>query len=134
MTNHIPKYFRNILETLPNWTQRLLAASLGSFFTKERYCLVDRDYHAYAILNSALYAKSMGYPGMSCIEFGVASGKGIRNILKIIEHVTKLTGIDIRVYGFDTGTGLPSPLDYKDNPDKWGLGIIRCLAQKNYQR
>jgi hypothetical protein len=118
----MPKYRRNILETLPNWTQRLLVASLGSFFAKERYCLIDRDYHAYAILNSALYAKSMGYLGMSCIEFGVASGKGIRNIIKISEHVTKLTGIDIRVYGFDTGTGLPPPFDYRDNPDKWAAG------------
>ena len=113
---------RNILETLPKWSQSVLVQSFGSFIAKERYCLIDRDYHAYALLKSALYAKSMGYKGISCIEFGVASGNGIINILKISEHVTKLSGVDIRIYGFDTSTGLPLALDYRDNPDKWRAG------------
>ena len=32
------------------------------------------------------------------------------------EQITKILPIEIEVYGFDTGEGLPKPLDYRDLP------------------
>jgi hypothetical protein len=34
-------------------------------------------------------------------------------------------GIEIDVYGFDTGEGLPSPTDYRDLPFAWKKGFYR---------
>ena len=33
--------------SISNRIQRALAALFGSFYAKERYCLIARDYHAY---------------------------------------------------------------------------------------
>jgi hypothetical protein len=33
--------------------------------------------------------------------------------------VESVLGVGIDVYGFDTGTGLPKPLDYRDLPNLW---------------
>ena len=116
------KSLQNVVQAFPIGIQRALAALFGSFYAKERYCLIARDYHAYGLLKSAQYAKKRGYKGITCIEFGVASGEGLKNIIQISDQVAKLTGVDIKVFGFDTGSGLPPALDYRDNPEKWNVG------------
>ena len=44
--------------------------------------------------------------GMVC-EFGVASGAVLLNLAELAEPVGAETGIEIRIFGFDTGAGLP---------------------------
>jgi hypothetical protein len=36
--------------------------------------------------------------------------------------VTKTTGIEFDVYGFDTGAGMPSAIDYRDHPEHFQQG------------
>ena len=47
------------------------------------------------------------------LEFGVAGGAGLLSLERIAELVEGLTGVEIEVHGFDTGTGLPAPKDYR---------------------
>jgi hypothetical protein len=60
------------------------------------------------------------------IEFGVARGEGLVTMQEYAAEVEKETGIQILVYGFDSGKGLPSPTgDYRDHSDQWRTGDYR---------
>lgn len=75
------------------------------------------------VLAAADQASREGVEAISVIEFGVASGEGLRLLEKHAEAVEKATGVRIAVYGFDTGSGLPAPIgDYRDHPDVWQPG------------
>ena len=88
----------------------------GSFRMKVAFDLVVRQQYAFSILHAAERAKEFGKKGVTIVEFGVASGAGLLNMCKIAENALKSTGVEFRVFGFDTGTGLPPPHDYRDYP------------------
>jgi len=77
---------------------------------------IDRPHYGYCILQAAKLAKSLGYPRISIIEFGCGGGNGLINAEMHIEEVSKIVPIDIELYGFDSGSGLPHPQDYRDMP------------------
>ena len=94
----------------------------GSFRKKVAFDLVLRPYHAFSILQAADNAKSMGLKKITVIEFGVANGTGLMNMIEISKKVTKITGIEILIYGFDTGEGMPAPINFKDHPEYYNTG------------
>ncbi len=94
----------------------------GSFRRKVEYDLILRHSNAFALLKAADQAKERGLPGITVLEFGVAAGAGLMNLCVLAQKVTSLTGIDIQVFGFDTGKGMPAPRDYRDHPDIYGKG------------
>jgi hypothetical protein len=59
---------------------------------------------------------------ISAIEFGVANGAGLLNMCEIARKVTEATGVKIRIFGFDRGSGLPGPKDYRDHPESYQIG------------
>jgi hypothetical protein len=71
---------------------------------------------AWGVLQGAGLAKTIGVNQVSVIEFGVAGGNGLVALENIAAKVEGLLGIEISVYGFDTGTGLPAIADYRDKP------------------
>lgn len=89
----------------------------GSFRARVEYDLVTRQQHAWGLLAAADMAKEAGYSAISALEFGVANGAGLLNMCDVARRVTRETGISISVVGFDTGTGLPVPRDYRDHPE-----------------
>ncbi|KQP30407.1 hypothetical protein ASF27_05670 [Methylobacterium sp. Leaf102] len=97
-------------------------ALFGSFRRKVDFDLVIRPQYAFPILRAADLAREWGYTRLTILEFGVASGAGLLNICRIAENVTKATGITFRVVGFDTGTGMPPPIDYRDLPEIYQAG------------
>lgn len=98
------------------------ASVAGGFRAREKLGLLRRQWYAYGLLSAADHAKKVGKSGIWAIEFGVASGRGIKNLLSLSRQVTAETGINIRVAGFDTGSGMPPPTDYRDHPEKYQLG------------
>jgi hypothetical protein len=56
------------------------------------------------------------------IEFGVADGGGLLNMIELASTIERETGIYFRVVGFDSGTGLPAIDGYKDHPEIWNPG------------
>lgn len=97
---------------------------------KVLYAAVDRPHYAYCIYNSLWLAKKLGYKKISIIEFGVAGGNGLLNIEKHTSRLQKRLGIEVEVYGFDRGIGLPSPKDYKDLPYVWKEGFYKMDIPK----
>jgi hypothetical protein len=73
--------------------------------------------YIWGVLQGVALAKVLDIRRVSVIEFGVAGGAGLLSLERIAEHAEEFTGIEIEVYGFDTGRGLPKPDDYRDCPN-----------------
>jgi hypothetical protein len=81
-----------------------------------------RPNYLWGTICGAGVAKNLGYGRISVIEFGVAGGNGLLALEQAAEAAERLTGVDVDVYGFDTGTGLTRPQDYRDLPQLWSEG------------
>ena len=70
---------------------------------------VQRPHYAFSILYAADQARRRGLKAVTIIEFGVASGAGLRVMHRHAAKTTAITGIDFRIVAFDTAAGLPPP-------------------------
>jgi hypothetical protein len=100
----------------------IFVAIFGTFRAKISFDLVLLQHYAYSVLSAAEMAKRLGLPAVSVVEFGVAQGKGMLNLCHLGKKVQKITGVEVRVYGFDSGEGLPDPRDYRDHPELYKRG------------
>jgi len=89
------------------------------------HALVPRPHYAYGMLHGARLAKRLGYQRTSVVEFGVAGGAGLIAAEAFASSVQHETGVALDIYGFDMGSGLPLPLDYRDMPYHWKPGYYR---------
>lgn len=96
------------------------------FFLK----FMDRPHYAYTVYQAAIQARLLGHTKMSVIEFGVASGNGLICLEKHIEKIEKQLGLEIALYGFDTGEGLPKLVGYQDIPHLWQPGFFKMDVEK----
>lgn len=91
--------------------------------------ILSRDPSSYpqylwGTLCAAQVAAALGYERITVIEFGVAGGNGLLELERIAAWVQRRAGVGIEVVGFDTGTGLPKPQDYRDVPNLWDEGFF----------
>lgn len=100
----------------------LPVALFGSVPAKIYFDLLVRQQNAFGLYEAALLTKAVGLKSFVAIEFGVAAGAGLINLGKLATRISKATDIDIRVAGFDTGQGMPDPIDYRDHPDLYRPG------------
>jgi len=84
---------------------------------------VDRPHYGYCIFQAARLAELLGYPKISVIEFGCGGGNGLLNAEMHIKEVAKIFDVDIELYGFDMGSGLPPLKDYRDIPHYFQPGL-----------
>jgi hypothetical protein len=94
----------------------------GSFRDREQFGLISRANYLYGMLRAADCAKYFGKTRVTVIEFGVASGAGLLNMVELASLITAETRVEFRIVGFDTGKGLPQVRGYKDHPEIWNLG------------
>jgi len=97
-------------------------AVFGGLRSKVAFDLVLRQQHAYSILACADLARELGIEEVTLVEFGVSAGAGLLNICELAGRVTRETGVRFRVFGFDTGTGMPPPQSYRDHPEIYQEG------------
>src|SRR6267378_1945182 len=100
----------------------LFVGIFGNIRQKTAFDLVLRQHNAFSILRAATDAKNSGLGKLCVVEFGVAAGAGFLNMCEIAKRVTESTGVDIEVFGFDTGKGMPKAIDYRDHPDLYREG------------
>lgn len=103
--------------------------AFGSYRTKIGWDLVIRQQYAFGALEAADIARANGLGAVTLIEVGVASGGGLMNLALIAERVSKETGIRCAVHGFDSGTGMPAAIDYRDHPDLYAPGDFTMNAE-----
>ena len=104
--------------------QRILRWAPVSYATRIRYDAVRHPQYGYCIHRAALLAKALDLPAFSVLEFGVAAGEGLLNAERHAQLIETELGVRIEIYGFDLGSGLPKPLDYRDLPCRWQQGFF----------
>jgi hypothetical protein len=103
---------------------------VGSVETRVRFGIWKRPHYAYGVYAAADLARRLHIPEISVAEFGVAGGQGLLALENIAQQVGSALGIDISVLGFDTGEGMPDPIDYRDLPHVWGKGFYTMDQEK----
>jgi hypothetical protein len=98
-------------------------ANFGLMSLERRYQLGLVDNYAYGLMAGAREAKQLGHAGVTVIEFGVGAGNGLVAMERHASTIGRLTGISISVFGFDTASGLPEPVDHRDLPYVWQSGF-----------
>jgi len=111
---------------------RLLASELPitSIETRVALGLGVKPMYMFGIYRAAALAKGLGLPGITVIEFGVAGGRGLVAMENSAEEVERHFGVSIEVVGFDTGKGLPTPIDYRDLPYQWQTGFYEMDVER----
>lgn len=118
----IERYAERLTEPLHLNLLALFVQAFGSFRTKVAFDLVRPRKYAFAILEAAKSARKLGKREVTIIEFGVAAGGGLLSMCDLARRVTDSTQVQIKVVGFDTGAGMPPPVDYRDHPDLYQAG------------
>ena len=101
---------------------------MGSYEERLRIGAVDHPHYGYCVYSAAALAKKLGYRRISVLEFGVAGGNGLVNLEYHMQEISELLAIDIDIYGFDTGEGLPELLGYRDLPYHYLTGEDRPVS------
>ncbi len=118
-----PAWRRLLRATSPAYLlSRLLRILPASLPTQIYFDSLERPAYAYGLYVAALQAKRLGYERISAIELGVAGGNGLVALEGLARRIGEHFGIRIQVHGFDTGTGLPRPTDWRDHPYLWREG------------
>jgi hypothetical protein len=103
---------------------------LGKYSTRLLLNIVPRPEYGHCLFEAAKLAQKLGQKSISVIEFGVAGGNGLINLEFHAAKIEKQLGIEIQIYGFDTGYGLPKPTDYRDLPYHWKEGFYKVDLDK----
>jgi hypothetical protein len=77
---------------------------------------LERPAHAYCMWHAAKLAQELGYREISVAEFGVAGGNTLVIVERYAKQIEHSLGVKIKVYGFDTGGGLPELEGAEDLP------------------
>lgn len=128
ISNQSKKFSRSISSV-----HRLLYRLSPSLKNYEKLIITGHEYrphYAYALLETAKLAKSLGYKSVSVLEFGCAGGAGLLDIEYHINELKKHFDIEFQVYGFDSGAGLPPSSDVRDALYLWQPGDYKMDYQK----
>lgn len=98
---------------------------VGPLELRVRYGIFSRPHYAYGVYAAADLAARLDIPAISVFEFGVAGGRGLLALEGIATEVGKALGVKIAVYGFDSGEGMPTPVDYRDVRHVWEQGFYK---------
>jgi hypothetical protein len=81
-----------------------------------------RPAYLWGSLHGAYLAKSLGLGAVSLVEFGVAGGNGLVDLDLIAHAIASNVSVQTSVFGFDSGQGLPAPVDVRDCPNLFSPG------------
>ena len=108
-----------------NIRREILRRSPRALFSlRLRYDALVRNDYAYGMYQAALQARALNIPRLTAIEFGVFSGAGLRSMEQIAWCIKQEVGVGFDLYGFDTESGMPPPVDHRDMGFIWAPGLF----------
>lgn len=108
--------------------------SIGSLDFRLAIQALDRLEYAFGVKQAVYLATRLSLPSVSVIEFGVAGGTGLLALEQYALEIGRAHGIEVEVYGFDLGSGLPAPSDYRDLGYVWKRGAYKMDADSLRKR
>jgi len=121
--NMLEKVMRKMLNPQEGGHWLLKKLPIRSYRARLDFDLFSRPHYSYCVDRAACLAKALGLDKVSVIEFGVAAGAGLVALENAAGEAGRFHGVDIEVYGFDSGQGLPPPKDRRDLPYLWQEGF-----------
>jgi hypothetical protein len=100
----------------------LVVAAVGNLRAKVAFDVLVRQQHAYGLVHAADLARERGRLRVTVAELGVGAGTGLLNLCELAGRVTRATGVQFEIVGFDTGSGMPPPRDFRDHPELYKEG------------
>src|SRR5262249_23527461 len=97
---------------------------VGSVEQKVLHGVYPYPHYAWGVYSAAFNAKQLGIPKIAALEFGVAGGRGLVALERCSREIEKALGVGIVVAGFDSGAGMPKPIDHRDLPHVWQEGFF----------
>jgi hypothetical protein len=97
-------------------------AAFGTTRAKIAFDVIVRQQHAYGLWHAAELAQAHGTRRATVVELGVGVGTGLLNLCEVGATVTRATGVEFDIVGFDTGVGMPAPIDHRDHPELYETG------------
>jgi hypothetical protein len=108
----------------PEYSWRALNQLGGRLFWENPGAQI-RPQYSWGVVLACAQARALGFREVAVIEFGVAGGRGLLALQDIGRAVSAITGIGVRTFGFDLGTGLPPVTDPRDLPQLYRRGDYR---------
>jgi hypothetical protein len=142
----VKRLLRGAIRRTQRWLREEEIAPPALSADKDRYqwlnakCLellkndARRPHYVWGVVHGAGLAQALGVRRVSVIEFGVAGGNGLLALQDIAGRVEQIFGVNIDVYGFDSGAGLPKPTDYRDLPNFFSEGFYAMNREQLQQR
>ena len=96
------------------------AASVRCSFSRSSF-----PQYSYGVLQASALADALGLDSITACELGVASGNGLLELERLAREIGNAYGVEVETVGFDTGTGMPDPVDYRDLPYVWRPGFYQ---------
>lgn len=124
MFGPLDRALNRLVARCPFFIRVIRRLKLGSRAFRVSIGAVHRPYYAHILYNAADLAKKLGYPAISVLEYGVAGGNGLLELEDYAATLEKHFSIQIEIYGFDTGKGLPPTEDYRDLPYIFSRGFF----------
>lgn len=93
--------------------------------------ILPRPQYALGLFLTAAVAKQQGIQKFSVIEFGCWEGEGLIDLEHYSNEIEKIFGVEIEIYGFDGGSGMPAPKDYKDRIYQFSEGEMKFSKTEN---
>jgi hypothetical protein len=118
MLYNISKLFWRVLRH-----PRPYRATIADMLWRRKNPNIDYPSYRYCVETAAKLARSLGYPGITVVEFGVAGGNGLLALERHATATERIYGLTVDVVGFDSGLGLPETRDYRDLPYRFGQGF-----------
>jgi hypothetical protein len=122
--------FLRHLNQLPGFRRLWSRFPLGSIDTRIEFGIWPRPNYAYGVYQAADLARRLRLPAVSVVEFGVAGGRGLLELERLAQLIGPHFGVNVSVIGFDNGSGLPAPVDYRDLPYYWQYGFYKMDVEK----
>lgn len=129
ITSRTAKVLRSIIS--PQFAVRQIIRRLGIGSLEFRLAMqaLDRPQYAFGVHQAIYLASKLNLSRVSVIEFGVADGGGLLAMEAYAAAMGSAAGIEVEVYGFDLGSGLPSANDYRDLGYIWKRGAYQMNVE-----
>lgn len=96
-----------------------------------RFDRIGKPPYSMGLMMGLDQAIRLGSKSITVVEFGVYKGDGLRELANTALLLSHASGVHINVMGFDTGSGMPPPADYRDHPEAWPMGDLSMPDPKD---
>ena len=93
--------------------------------------IIPRPQYAFGIFFASSIASQLGYKKISVCEFGCWEGEGLLDLEHYSAEIEKLFNIEIEIYGFEGGDGMPPPIDYRDRAYQYSEGEMKTSKKSS---